>query len=304
MKNNRARFGVSEMDIEGIVIFDAAAGVPLFSRMKTKTDPSLFSSFITAIGHFTKELKFGGLSSFTTEEKVIYLAPRDRIVTALIAPKKKEYQTAYSLANELGRQFEESGISSNISRKQDYDEFAEVVDQFLRKIQNPFLTRVSEFIQNQYPGEVTVKPNLMKRDGSQGSVDILIDAGKSGASSGNATEKFGKNYSFVKVLDSMVGRVHIIEFIEELDNFAVLAMKKDEMMLKPYFPARAIIVGREYDSAAIDFLMKLPKGNIGRYIDGAYIYAGLKLKGIPKETRCVVDVWKWHDDTDPEPVDF
>ena len=27
------------MDIEGIVIFDAAAGVPLFSRMKTKIDP-------------------------------------------------------------------------------------------------------------------------------------------------------------------------------------------------------------------------------------------------------------------------
>ncbi len=292
------------MDIEGIIIFDAAAGVPLFSRMKTRTDPSLFSSFITAIGHFTRELKFGGLSSFTTEEKVIYLAPRDRIITALIAPKKKEYQTAYSLANELGRQFEESGISSNISRKEDYDEFAEVVDQFLRKIQNPFLTRVSEFIQNQYPGEVTVKPNLMKRDGSQGSVDILIDAGKSAASSGNVTEKFGENYSFVKVLDSMVGRVHIIEFIDSLDNFAVLAMKKDEMILTPYFPARAIIVGREYDSAAIDFLMKLPKGNIGRYIDGAYIYAGLKLKGIPKETRCVVDVWKWHDDTNPEPVDF
>ncbi len=304
MKNNRARFGVSEMDIEGIIIFDAAAGVPLFSRMKTRTDPSLFSSFITAIGHFTRELKFGGLSSFTTEEKVIYLAPRDRIITALIAPKKKEYQTAYSLANELGRQFEESGISSNISRKEDYDEFAEVVDQFLRKIQNPFLTRVSEFIQNQYPGEVTVKPNLMKRDGSQGSVDILIDAGKSAASSGNVTEKFGENYSFVKVLDSMVGRVHIIEFIDSLDNFAVLAMKKDEMILTPYFPTRAIIVGREYDSAAIDFLMKLPKGNIGRYIDGAYIYAGLKLKGIPKETRCVVDVWKWHDDTSPEPVDF
>ncbi len=292
------------MDIEGIIIFDAAAGVPLFSRMKTKTDPSLFSSFITAIGHFTKELKFGGLSSFTTEEKVIYLAPRDRIITALIAPKKKEYQTAYSLANELGRQFEESGISSNISRKEDYDEFAEVVDQFLRKIQNPFLTRVSEFIQNQYPGEVTVRPNLMQRDGSQGSVDILIDTGKSGASSGHSTEKFGENYSFVKVLDSMVGRVHIIDFIDSLDNFAVLAMKKDEMILKPYFPARAVIFGREYESAAIDFLKKLPKSNIGRYIDGAYIYAGLKLKGIPKETRCVVDVWKWHDDIDPEQVDF
>ncbi|TFF96858.1 hypothetical protein EU546_00390, partial [Candidatus Thorarchaeota archaeon] len=85
------------MDIEGVVIFEASSGIPLYSRMKSDTDPSLFSSFVAAIGHFSKELKFGGLSSFTTEEKVIYLAPREKTITALIAPKKKEYQEAYSL---------------------------------------------------------------------------------------------------------------------------------------------------------------------------------------------------------------
>ncbi|MHA2352035.1 MAG: hypothetical protein ACXAC0_00745 [Candidatus Thorarchaeota archaeon] len=292
------------MDIEGIVIFDAAAGVPLFSRMKTRIDPSLFSSFITAIGHFSKELQFGGLSSFTTEEKVIYLAPRDKIITALIAPKKKEYETAYSLANELGRQFEDIGGASTISKRDTYEEFTEVADQYLRKIQNPFVTRVSDFIQSEYIGKVSVRPSLMKRDGSQGTVDLLIDAGKKSASGGELTGKFGENYSFVKVVDSRIGRVHVIDFIDSLDNFAVLAMKRDEMILQPYFPARAIIVAREFDPGAIDFLKKLPKSKIGRYVDGAYIYAGLKLKGIPKETRCVVDVWKWHDDQKPERVDF
>ena len=292
------------MDIEGIVIFDSAAGVPLFSRMKTKIDPSLFSSFITAIGHFSKELKFGGLSSFTTEEKVIYLAPRDKIITALIAPKKKEYQMAYSLANELGRQFEESGVASNISQRDAYNEFSEVADQYLRKIQNPFITRVSDFIQDQYIGKVSIRPSLMRRDGSQGTVDLLIDAGKKRASGGELTGQFGENYSFVKVFDTRVGRVHVIDFIDSLGDFGFLAMKRDEMILQPYFPARAIIVGREYDSVAIDFLKKMPKGKIGRYVDGAYIYAGLKLKGVPKETRCPVDVWKWQDDQSPERVDF
>jgi hypothetical protein len=294
---------LSLLDIEGIVIFDAAAGVPLFSRMKTRTDPSLFSSFISAIAHFSKELKFGGLSSFTTEEKVIYLAPRKTIVTALIAPKKKEYQMAYSLANELGRQFEDSGIVENPTKTAEYNEFAEVADQFLRKIQNPFITRVSEFIQDQYPGKVSIKPSLMKRDGSQGSVDMLVDVGKK-ENGGDTLAQFGENYSFVKAVDSEVGRVHVIDFIDTLDNFGVLTVKKDEMVLQPYFPARAIIVGREFAPGAMDFLNKLPKDKIGRYVDGAYIYAGLKLKGIPKETRCVVDVWKWHDDIDPERVDF
>ena len=272
--------------------------------MKTKIEPSLFSSFISAIGHFTKELEFGGLSSFTTEEKVIYLAPREKIITALIAPKKKEYQIAYSLANELGRQFEEIGGGSTITQSDIYDEFTEVADQYLRKIQNPFLTRVSDFIQSEYKGKVSVRPILMKRDGSQGTVDLLIDASKKSAKEGDLSIKLGENYSFVKVVDSRVSRLHVIDFIDTLDNFGVLAMKKDEMELKPFFPARAIIVAREYDPAAIEFLKKLPKSKIGRYVDGAYVYAGLKLKGIPKETRCVVDVWMWHDDMKPELVKF
>lgn len=287
------------MDIEGIVIFDAAAGVPLFSRMKTKTDPSLFSSFIAAIGHFSKELKFGGLSSFTTEEKVIYLAPRDKIITALISPKKKEYDQAYSLANELGRQFEESTLGSSIASSSAYSEFAEVADQYLRKIQNPFITRVSEFIIEEYEGKVSIKPSLMTRDGSQRTIDMLIDAGRKDSESGDSWVQFGENISFVKVVDTRVGRVHVIDFIDSLDSFAVLSMKKDEMSLQPYFPVRAIIVAREYDQAAIDFLKKLPKSGNGRYVDGAYLYAGLKLKGIPKETRCIVDVWQWQDNQRP-----
>lgn len=292
------------MDIEGIVIFDSASGVPLFSRMKTKIEPSLFSSFISAVGHFTKELQFGGLSSFTTEEKVIYLAPRENIITALIAPKKKDYEIAYSLANELGRQFEEIGGASSITHRDTHQEFTEIADQYLRKIQNPYLSRVSDFIQSEYSGEVIVRPSLMKRDGSQGIVDLLIDAGKKIRKGGNLADQVGKNHSFVKIVDARVRRIHIIDFFDTLDNFAVVEMKKDEMILQPYFPARAIIVARDYDEEAIDFLKKLPKSKRGRYVDGAYIFVGLKLKGIPKETRCFVDVWKWHDDILPERIDF
>jgi hypothetical protein len=93
--------------------------------------------------------------------------------------------------------------------------------------------------------------------------------------------------------------VHVIDFIDSLGDFGVLKMKKDEMLLQPYFPARAIIIAREYDTLAIDFLKKLPKSKEGRYVDGAFIYADLKLNGIPKETRCMVDVWEWQDDQKP-----
>lgn len=292
------------MDIEGIVIFDAVSGVPLFSRMKGKTDPSLFSSFIAAIGHFSKQLKFGGLSSFSTEEKVIYLAPRDNIITALIAPKKKEYQEAYTLANELGRQFEDEQASKESDPERDDFGFAEIADQYLRRIQNPFISRVSEFIQNQYGGEVSIKPRLMRRDGSQGFVDLLMDSRTKRDFNEMGAGMFGENYGFVKVADSRIGRVQIIDFIDSLDNFGVLSMQKDEMMLQPYFPSKAVIVAREYDPAGFDYLRKLPSDKKGKYVDGAYVFAGLKMKGIPKETRCFVDLWQWQDDQAPKPIDF
>jgi hypothetical protein len=290
------------MDIEGIVIFDAVTGVPLFSRMKGKIDPSLFSSFIAAIGHFSKQLKFGGLSSFSTEEKVIYLAPRENIITALIAPKKKEYQEAYTLANELGRQFDER-TSEDMLQESGRIEFAEIADQYLRRIQNPFISRVSEFVLNHYGGEVSIRPRLMKRDGSQGVVDLLMDS-RTKKSNGDGSSMFGENYGFVKVADSRIGRVQVIDFIDSLDNFGVLSMHKDEMILQPYFPSKAVIVAREFDPTAFDYLRKLPSDKKGKYVDGAYVFAGLKMKGIPKETRCFVHLWQWQDDQDPEPIDF
>jgi hypothetical protein len=291
------------MDIDGIVIFDAVTGIPLFSRLKGRTDPSLFSSFIAAIGHFSKQLKFGGLSSFSTEEKVIYLAPRENIITALIAPKRKEYQEAYSLANELGRQFEDEQLSKINREDTDTMEFAEIADQYLRRIQNPFISRVSEFIMNQYGGEVSIKPRLMKRDGSQGVVDLLIDS-RLKKEDGDGSSMFGENYGFVKVADNRIGRVQVIDFMDTLGNFGVLSMHKDEMVLQPYFPSKAVIVAREFDPGVFEYLKKLPSDKDRRFIDGAYVFAGLKLKGIPKETRCFVELWKWQDDIAPERVDF
>ncbi|MHA2115214.1 MAG: hypothetical protein ACXABM_06940 [Candidatus Thorarchaeota archaeon] len=292
------------MDIEGIVIFDAVSGVPLFSRMKGTTDPSLFSSFIAAIGHFSKQLKFGGLSSFSTEEKVIYLAPRENIITALIAPKKKEYQEAYTLANELGRQFEDDQSSKDSSQENGNLEFAEIADQYLRRIQNPFVSRVSEFIMNHYGGEVSIKPRLMKRDGSQGFVDLLMDSRTKRDFNERGAGMFGENYGFVKVSESRIGRVQIIDFFDSLGDFGVLSMRKDETVLQPYFPSKAVIVAREFDSSVFDYLRKLPSDKKGKYVDGAYVFVGLKMKGIPKETRCFVELWQWQDDQAPKPIDF
>jgi len=289
------------MDIEGVVIFEAASGVPLYSKMKGNTDPSLFSSFVSAIGHFSKELRFGGLSSFTTDEKVIYLAPRDKTITALISPKKKEYQEAYFLANELGRRFEDGRYIASTPLADDYDDFEEVADEFLKRIKNPYVSNVSRFVQDVYGGEAAIEARLFKRDGGQGVIDILIDTSSKENGSGTGGSLFGENYIFINAIEGVLGRVQLIDFIDSLDRFGVRFMSKDEFVFRPYYPSRAVIVARDYDQGALQFLEKYTHKD-QTYIDGAHIYAGLKLKDIPKETRCFIDLWQWKEDAQPEKI--
>jgi len=290
------------MDIEGVVIFEAASGVPLYSKMKGKTDPSLFSSFISAIGHFSEKLRFGGLSSFTTDEKVIYLAPREKTITALISPKKKEYEEAFTLASELGRKFEQGRYNTSIPQNEADIEFEAIADEFLKRIQNPFVSQVSGFVQEKYGGEISIGARLFRRDGGQGTVDVLIDTSskEKGAIGGSL---FGQHYIFVKAIEGTLGRIDLIDFIDSLERFGVRYMSKDEFVFRPYFPSRAVIVARNFDEESLQFLEKYThKGKT--YVDGAHIYTGLKIKDIPKETRCFVDLWAWGDDATPEQIEI
>jgi len=289
------------MDIEGVVIFEADSGVPLYSKMRGNTDPSLFSSFVSAIGHFSKQLKFGGLSSFTTDEKVIYLAPRDKTITALIAPKKKEYEEAYSLANELGRRFEEGRYSSPTAQPDDIDEFEDIAGEFLKKIKNPFLNEVSSFVLDKYGGEASIEASLFKRDGGQGVVDILIDTSSKENGSATGGSLFGEHYIFVSAVQGSLGRIQLIDFMDSLERFGVRFMDKDEFVFRPYFPSRAVIVAREFDKGALQFLERYTKKG-KTFVDGTHIYAGLKMKDIPKDTRCFVDLWQWREDNPPEQI--
>jgi hypothetical protein len=153
------------MDIEGVVIFDAKSGIPLFSKMDKEINTSLISSFITAAGHFSSELSLGGLSSFSTEEKVIFLAARGKTITALISPKTQEFQETYELACELGDEFENRYEINDGPSAKEYLGFTPIVNEILKKVENPLLRRVADFVYEAYGGEISINPRLMRRGG-------------------------------------------------------------------------------------------------------------------------------------------
>ncbi len=295
------------MNIEGVVIFDSKSGIPLFSRLRSDIDSSMFSSFVTAIGHFSKELKFGGLSSFTTEEKVIYLAARENIVTALIAPVRKEFQEAYALADDLGEEFEKMRNGTMSLQPQEYTKFGPTADRFLRAIKHPFLSRVSVYVHEKYGGEISIKPRLMKESGAEGTMDMVVDLGirynpgsnGHGKSAGTA---YSDSYVFCKVSEGLLSKGEVMEFVDSIDGFGIRSMKKGNLEFIPYFPSRALIVAREYTPQVFDFLKKMKEDANGYYIDGSHIFAEHKVKGAEKNPKCYIDVLQWHESGEPEEI--
>ncbi len=296
------------MNIEGVVIFDAESGIPLFSRLNTNIDSSLFSSFITAIGHFSKEMKFGGLSSFTTEEKVIYLAARDQIITALIAPVRKEFQEAYALADDLGEEFEKMRNGITTLQPEEYTKFGPTADRFLKEIKNPFLSRVSKYVHKKYGGEIALKPRLMKESGAEGIVDMVVNLGvrynqgSNGHGRSAVVTAYSDSYVFCKVSEGMMSKGEVMEFIDAVDGFGFRTMKKGNLEFLPYFPSRALIVAREFTPQVVEFLQKLRKDKEGHYLDGSHIFAAHKIKGAAKNPKCYVDIFQWHDNGEPEEI--
>jgi len=75
-------------DVEAIIIIDKKSGIPLFHRVHNEMlNSDLIASFIAAIRSFSTEIALGGLSTFTTDEKVVFLTAGTQVVCALIVSK-------------------------------------------------------------------------------------------------------------------------------------------------------------------------------------------------------------------------
>ncbi|TFF96024.1 hypothetical protein EU546_02225 [Candidatus Thorarchaeota archaeon] len=295
------------MNVEGVVIFEAKSGIPLFSKLRNGMDESLFSSFVTAVRHFSSELALGGLCSFATDEKVIFLSQNEQTVTALITTKTPEFEETLELADEIGQQFEEKYQIPTRPQPLQFAEFRSFVDDMLKRVQNPFLNRVARFAHKEYGGSISLKTRLLKRSGASGIIDVLVnhpqkssdDDGRSGLDE-LAMKAFSQNFTFVKAIDDIATRGAVIDFIDSVDSYGVRYMNKDKLEFRPYFPSRAVIVARDYAEDVRDFIEKLPTENGIPYIDGSHLYAGPRIGSPSADTRCQVDLWRWRDNGHPD----
>ncbi len=288
-------------DIEGVVIFDANSGIPLFSKLEERIDPSMFTSFIAAVRHFSNQLKLGGLTSFTTEEKIIFMAKRGDLITALIKPQSREFQSTVSLAIELTEQFEDRYEIPKNPQPEMFNDFNAIVNEYLKEVKNPYLSRVARFIHNQYGGEVSIKPSFNKRSGSQGVLDIVATVHEKTEDLRNGlSDLYSEGYTFVRAVDGIALKGDVMEFLDIIDSFGIMVMIRDRLEFVPYFPNRAVIVARHFPDSLDEYLSKFPSEKGRTYIDGNHIFMGSKIRPSKKDPKCFVELWKWRDNDRPE----
>ena len=63
----------------------------------------------------------------------------------------------------------------------------------------------------------------------------------------------------------------------------------------PYFPAKAIIIAKDYSPTVFDEIENLPKFSGKMGIPGTHISPDAGMKGAPAVMKCFVELWKWFD---------
>ena len=127
----------SDNDIIAIFIFKSDSGATLFSRKHTEFDTDLFSAFLSALKSFFNSLTLGGLSSFGSDNYIVYLISIHNLLTAIIVNKNKKSEKYYLLGNKISQSF--------------YDEYKSIVDSsipLVRTTKISFDQNLNEILKN------------------------------------------------------------------------------------------------------------------------------------------------------------
>lgn len=93
------------MGIEGVYIFKADSGITLYSKKEVDVQEDLFSAFLSALKGFFNSFSLGGLSSFASENYIVYLASSNNVLTALIVDTKDKSDKFFNIAYDICTEF-------------------------------------------------------------------------------------------------------------------------------------------------------------------------------------------------------
>ena len=123
------------MNIDGIYMFKGDSGIPLYSRKTVHVEEDLFSAFLSALKGFFQSFSLGGLSSFSSENFIFYLASANNVLTAIIVDNKfksdKYFNLAYKICSEYYKNFKDIVDSSSSIISPSKSQFDPILDEII-----------------------------------------------------------------------------------------------------------------------------------------------------------------------------
>jgi len=290
-------------NIEGIVIIDGESSIPLFSKLDSSIDDALFSAFLSAIKTFSSELNLGGLSSFSTDEKSVFLLGRTKIIIAIISPMDTNTEQLLSLGLKIGSAFEdrfESLFSEENYEITNFEEFSPILEHLISDETVPFLAKASEFVRKEYGGELAIESIAVDINGDPQKIDIIAHRGEKKPKSfrdviaKRLVKGFSEDVSFIKVIDGIGGKQEVIDFINSMDKFGKRTVSTEDGKF-PYFPAHCIVIARDYSPTLLDALKEYPTRSGKAFIGGSHLISTSSSKFSPNATKCYIEIWKWEE---------
>jgi len=290
--------------LHAIIILEKSSGLCVFSENYTiDFDSTLFSGFLTAIQNFTENLKIGTLTSFITNDKAIVISASDYVSVALIIDLDDDVDEWFDKAYEIGQRFEEIYDMENWKGSlAEFNGFKDELKKLLVKKEENYLLAVAKWAKKEFGGEIRVNAILKPRKNKPKlKVDILLDRGD--IDPRNLPNKLylkrfqglKKDLIFIKVVDGIVGRGEIKDFIEQVQEFGHFELEQVEEDIFPYFPKMVVIVGRDFSDTVKDLESTLYKvKNNKHYIQSKYL--NLKVVGQLAKTElfnAYIEYWKW-----------
>ncbi len=291
------------MDYKGIIIINLYSGLPLYSKLDSSIDETLFSGFLSAIRNFANEISLGGLTSFRTEEMNVNLVVRNKVIVAVISSKQIPFEEINSFGYKIGERFErEFEISDFNPNLDNYNRFGEILDEMDKESNVPFLISVANFSKKEFGGELSVEPVLINRDHKEVKIDLILDKGKKKGLVSKFIKSFSGDVTFVKVIEGTAGRGEVKEFLDILKTFGKLRSKNSSEKEYPYYPARAVVVANDFSPAIDEITDGFARHKGKANIPGTHIAPDAGMKGVPSSAKCFVEFWKWIPGSYPERI--
>ena len=80
----------------------------MYSKTKYGIQEDMFSAFLSALKGFFSSLALGGLSSFSSDDYIIYLATSDNVLTSLIVNNANKSDKYYTICYQICKSFYEN----------------------------------------------------------------------------------------------------------------------------------------------------------------------------------------------------